>query len=46
MRQFKMQISGQTDNQNQREKMLQPMKTAFFKIFLQNSLPEQAEVGE
>ena len=30
MRQCKMQISTQTDNQNYRIKMLQPMKTAYY----------------
>ena len=30
MRQCEMQISTQTDNQNQRKKMLQPMKIEFW----------------
>ena len=30
MRQCKMQILTQTDNQNYRKKMLQPMKTAYY----------------
>ena len=58
MRQFKMQISTQTDNNKTREKnvatnencILRKMSLKFqnliFKFFLQNSLPEQAEVAE
>ena len=52
-----MQRSTETDNQIQREKMLQLMKIAFWKKWvemskpslqncMQNSLPKQAKVAE
>ena len=40
MRPFKIQISTQTDNQNQRKTMLQPKKAAFFENGLKISKPQ------